>query len=711
MAEELYLRLFRELNTADFESSEANAVVGQLGPPARVLRSLARARRHSWSSARKDLRAAIEDPRELAPIVEFVAGVGLFVARDYDLALTTLMRAAGRGKPGITKHARVYALRFARALGWAQRVRELEAALGDTPKPAPSLDGEISPELAADQAYAVVFEQGPNAAAISLDALLERHPSHPAVLAARIRLDLLCDRLEDARARLSALDHELLEQLPGERAALALAFGDAKDVTIRTTHHREAPRLAYLRARALASLGEIGAASKLLEAARIALPGSVAIVLALALTRHQQAPNSFGEALERRFEDLLERAPALLSDAAAELEIELWTDQGPLSDRAGQVEILTRAQQMLTAEADLVRPSYTRETSTGEVRLRHVVPNPMHGRDLLRAPAHLQRLHSDDRELIDHIDGALARAIGVNPPRPVVMDSRADINPIAEPGVWKPRALSPEQIEQFLIDGFLIVPKAFDRSVAQAWRDDANRRLREEPEKWVRGYDPNDKTRSLLNYSPDDPSTWTWGRVDLDGPLTVSIEQFAPKVWAVICDLLGGPERIKTRTWTNYLIINFCADSHLGIDAPKPHWNSWHIDDPSPMTRLDRLQNGLVGITLLGDLHPKSGNTWIVPDSVARVARELAAHPEGVDFVTRRGPSITNQCERFHEVVGEAGDVLLMHPLMMHSSSPNRSGRIRWMGNPMVYLNAPLDPFRPVAELSPVELAIHQAIK
>jgi hypothetical protein len=51
-----------------------------------------------------------------------------------------------------------------------------------------------------------------------------------------------------------------------------------------------------------------------------------------------------------------------------------------------------------------------------------------------------------------------------------------------------------------------------------------------------------------------------------------------------------------------------------------------------------------------------------------------------------------------------------MHPLMMHSSSPNRSGRIRWMGNPMVYLNAPLDPFRPVAELSPVELAIHRAI-
>jgi hypothetical protein len=53
---------------------------------------------------------------------------------------------------------------------------------------------------------------------------------------------------------------------------------------------------------------------------------------------------------------------------------------------------------------------------------------------------------------------------------------------------------------------------------------------------------------------------------------------------------------------------------------------------------------------------------------------------------------------------------LLLHPLMMHTASRNSSGRIRWMANPMVYLQQPLDPFRPTDELSLVELAIARAI-
>src|SRR5690606_9536470 len=105
VAEPIYLRLYRELNASRFDSSEANAAVELLGPPARVIRGLAWARRHGWASARADLRAAIE-AREVPPITELVAGVGLFVVRDYDLALATLARAAGRGKPGITKRAR-----------------------------------------------------------------------------------------------------------------------------------------------------------------------------------------------------------------------------------------------------------------------------------------------------------------------------------------------------------------------------------------------------------------------------------------------------------------------------------------------------------------------------------------------------------------------------------------------------------------------------
>src|SRR5690606_38012301 len=180
---------------------------------------------------------------------------------------------------------------------WTQEARELEAALGNRP--------------AADP-----------------DPRLDRDGDDPEAIAARVRLDLRCDRLDHAAARLAALAPELRERLPAERAALALIRGDAAEAIVRTTHHRGEPRLAYLRARALMLLGEHSEAGQLLDRARVALPRSVTIKLALALARHHEAPDSFGEAFERRFEELLDWAPGLLSDAAGELDIELWTDQG-----------------------------------------------------------------------------------------------------------------------------------------------------------------------------------------------------------------------------------------------------------------------------------------------------------------------------------------------------------------------------------------------
>lgn len=589
--EDPYRRLYLELHASRFDSAEANAAVEQLGAPARAIRALATVRQHNFASARADLLAARAAP-ELAPIVELVLGVGLFASRDYDLALTTLARAADRGKPGIAKQARMIAQHFARALGWT--------------------------------------EEGP--------------------------------------ARPSEEDGEL---------------------------HRM-----VVDARALATRGEFRQAGDLLERARAEAPYSVTIVLELALARHQQAPHTFAEGLERRFDDLLEWAPGLISDAAAELGVALWTDQGVQRDRDTVVALLECARRMLTDEVDLERPRYRVRD-----RLRQVPPVDPQG------PSPLARLHAEDRPLIDRVEAVLVKALGIKPPKDDESVPQPSATPNRRPAIWKPRHLSPAQIEQFLVDGFLIVPRAFDPEVARAWREDANRRIREEPEKWIRGYDPNDEARNLRNYSPDDPSTWTWGRIDLHGPETVVIEEFAPAAWATACDLLGGPDRIKTRTWTNYLIINLCDEIELGLDTPAPGAPSWHIDDPSPATRLDRITNGLIGIALFDRLLPSSGNTWVAPDSVGLVARDLAAHPEGVDYVVQRGTRITAQCKRFHEFVGEAGDVLLMHPLMMHSASPNRSGRIRWMGNPMIYLHEPLNPFRPVEELSPVELAIHRAIQ
>lgn len=725
MAEELYLRLYRELNLSRFDSRETGDLLAQLGPPALAYRGFNHARRRAWSHARADFLAAIDSDAGASPQVLWLCGAGLFVTRDYDQALVCLRGTAERAASDVdlAARARKLALKFATALGWSQEARELRDAIAAreaaNAKPqARSLELrrqaairrraqqaiEGAPAEAATRAYSLLFHDGPTAASDALDLLLHRFPEHPAVVAARLRLDLLLDQLEAADARVAALPDALLVPLRAERAALALAWGDGDTALTLTQEPGDDPRLLYLRALAIRLVfDDLESAAELLERARTLQPGSVPIQLLLALTRHQYAPQRLDEDLEYRFDALLADAPGLIADAAASLGIELWTDNGSLRTREPCARILMRAQGMLTAEHDLQIATYARRSRDGVLRLRHVAPiNPDEG--------HTIRLHREDDELIAQHESLLVGSIGVRPPRPEQSGTRAEV--VDEPTeAWQPRYLSQAQIDQFLADGMLTIKAAFDPELARRWREDGVRRIREEPEQWVRGYSPSDLTRSLEHFSPSDPETWTWSRIDLTGPETLDVPTFAPEAWAAICDLLGGPQRIANRTWGQYLILNLREGDIYGSDKPGPSASGWHIDDPNPLTRLDRLHNGLVCIALFDTLLPASGNTWLALDSVPLVARELAAHPEGVDFVNERGRGVTIRCQRFHEVVGETGDIILLHPLMMHTASRNRSNRIRWMANPMVYLKQPLNPFRPVELLSPVELAIHRAIQ
>jgi hypothetical protein len=727
VADEPYRTLYRELEQAHFDSPTTTQVLSQLGAPAFAFRGFTYARRRAWASAAADLRAAVEDFGEVDPLLVCICGAGLFVARKYDRAIANLMHAAmmapSGDRSGVAVRARKLALKLTSALGWTQEARELRELLdGASPlvlerreiekrqRVQQAIDGD--PEVAAERAYALSFRDGPDAAGAALDLLVHRFPEHPGVIGARLRLDLLLDRLELAEQRVAELPDELLEPLRAERAALALAWGDGSTALLLTQTPGSDARLLYLRALAIRLvLDDFEEASELLERARVQLPGSVPIGLALAVTRYQHAPRRLDEDLERRFGQLLHAAPGLLSDAAASLGFDLWTDQGPRPERDLAAKILMRAQGMLTAERDLGIATYARRGADGILHLRHVAPGGVSGSET----SHLERMHRDDAELISSHEALLVGLIGVRPLPPSLPAASTIevVEPAAGRAAWTPGFLSEQQREQFLQDGVLTLRRAFDPQLAQRWREDGLSRLREDPSRWVRGYADKlarDPSCSLAKFSPDDPATWTWPRIDLLGPESLVVEEFAPDAWAAICDLLGGPQRIANRSWGQYLILNLCDGSPYGADQPTPHAPSWHIDDPNPVTRLDRIRNGLVCIALFDRLLPSSGNTWLALDSVPLVARELAAHPEGVDFVNERGRAITGRCARFHEVTGEAGDIFLLHPLMMHSASRNRSGRIRWMANPMVYLEQPLNPFRPTAELSLVELAIVRAI-
>lgn len=77
-------------------------------------------------------------------------------------------------------------------------------------------------------------------------------------------------------------------------------------------------------------------------------------------------------------------------------------------------------------------------------------------------------------------------------------------------------------------------------------------------------------------------------------------------------------------------------------------------------------------------------------------------HPEGVfPRMTPRGEprkkegdlsfysDLVQTCSEFHEMTGKVGDVVLLHPLMLHSASKNQKRQLRIIINPRVSLREP----------------------
>lgn len=267
------------------------------------------------------------------------------------------------------------------------------------------------------------------------------------------------------------------------------------------------------------------------------------------------------------------------------------------------------------------------------------------------------------------------------------------------------RRLSPEDIARFEREGFIKLTQALPRAEAERVVGDAQRRLREEPQRWLPG-----ESASIMGpepFDPDDPGTWPRGRVDLLGNEHGPIAASSAFLGRAVAQLLAGCS-VATSTWSNDLIAQFplpgCTDWR-----PVPGKGGWHIDAPRVDTRLDTLEVGLLVLVLFSDLGPDGGNTWIAPGSVAAIARELAARPEGVDFIApETARAISATCEGIVEVTGEAGDVFLVHPLMLHTASDNPSARTRWLNNLIIFVDQPLDHTH--ADPSPVERTIARAL-
>lgn len=184
------------------------------------------------------------------------------------------------------------------------------------------------------------------------------------------------------------------------------------------------------------------------------------------------------------------------------------------------------------------------------------------------------------------------------------------------------------------------------------------------------------------------------------------------KAWDAMQDLLGGEERIdETRsTWGDGFIMNLGAPELEGThqDIDPRDLDNWHVDGDFFVHFLDSPEQALLVIPLFSDINPRGGGTYVCPDGIDMVARYLAAHSEGVVPVANALVSSTSTasdpkddssyfshlqnvktCSRFEEMTGEIGDVVLMHPLMMHSASKNYLREARVITNPPVALKEP----------------------
>ena len=137
-------------------------------------------------------------------------------------------------------------------------------------------------------------------------------------------------------------------------------------------------------------------------------------------------------------------------------------------------------------------------------------------------------------------------------------------------------------------------------------------------------------------------------------------------------------------------------------------WDFYHY--------LDSPEQALLVVPLFSDIMPHSGGTLIATDSIGVVAKFLAAHPEGVHPDGTQGggyliPSLIEQCTQFVEITGNAGDLALLHPYMLHRAAANPSGVARFIQNGRLSLAEPLNFSRSnPADYSLVELAVLRAL-
>jgi Phytanoyl-CoA dioxygenase (PhyH) len=208
----------------------------------------------------------------------------------------------------------------------------------------------------------------------------------------------------------------------------------------------------------------------------------------------------------------------------------------------------------------------------------------------------------------------------------------------------------------------------------------------------------------------EDPASWTEPVVRIacpeGGPFTDAGTR--PVLWEAY-DQLIGPGRWWRRPGVGGTIpVRFPGDADPG-DA------GWHIEasyqqDGQMRVNVNSRARGLLALYLLTDVDPDSAPTRIRPGSHRDAARVLAPAGEGgLPWPQAASAAARASAGRPTALAtGQAGDVFLCHPFLVHAASwPHRGPLPRMIAQPAVALH---DQFPLTPPLSPVERPIVDAI-
>lgn len=245
--------------------------------------------------------------------------------------------------------------------------------------------------------------------------------------------------------------------------------------------------------------------------------------------------------------------------------------------------------------------------------------------------------------------------------------------------------------EEFINNFVVHLKRALPRSLCDDWVQDYFNRT---------GYDESD-----MSSIPEEANGFS------ERTRTIPMQEASPMLWDAVCELLGGEDRIdeRTRHFNNSFNLNVNNGADEPWKGPSAASPGWHKDGWFFRHFLDSPEQALLCLVIWRDIHPKSGGTFYAPDSVPFICRELLDHPEGLSHTNNWGRWI-HECRDFRELTAEAGDVVILHPFMLHAASQNPSGRIRFMNNKVVSLTEPMQFNRPDGDYTPLEQSILKAL-